>query len=94
MGSYKEGSERDKSRGKSVEESLLILHNDDTNSFDHVIDSLQEICDHDEIQAEQCALLTHLKGHCEIKSGNASLLEDLRNQLVEKSLTVSIDNLV
>ena len=39
MGSYKEGSERDKSRGKSVEESLLILHNDDTNSFDHVIDS-------------------------------------------------------
>ncbi len=94
MASYKKGSERDKPRGKSAEERYLILHNDDTNSIDHVIDVLQEICDHDEIQAEQCALLTHLKGHCEIKSGDTSLLEDLRNQLTDKSLTVSIDTLV
>lgn len=94
MGSYKKDNERDKSKGKPLEERLLILHNDNTNSFDHVIDSLQEICDHDEIQAEQCALITHLKGHCEIKSGDVSELEDLRNQLVKRSLTVSIDSLV
>ncbi|HPS84363.1 MAG TPA: ATP-dependent Clp protease adaptor ClpS [Bacteroidales bacterium] len=40
----------------------LILMNDDVNTFDHVIDSLIEICNHNEEQAEQCALITHLKG--------------------------------
>lgn len=94
MGSYKKGSEKDSSKDSSFKERLLILHNDEINSFDHVIDSLQGVCNHDEIQAEQCALITHLKGYCEIKIGDTSLLEDLRNQLVEKSLTVSIDNLV
>ena len=94
MGPYKKGSERDKSKGSSIEQRMLVLHNDEINSFDHVMKSLQEICNHDEIQAEQCAVLTHLKGYCEIKVGNILLLENLRNQLMEKSLTVSIDTFV
>lgn len=94
MGAYEKESERDKSKGSSIEQRMLVLHNDEINSFDHVMESLQEICNHDEIQAEQCAVLTHLKGYCEIKVGDILLLEDLRNQLVEKSLTVSIDTFV
>ena len=36
-------------------ERTLILFNDDFNTFDYVIDSLVEVCNHDVVQAEQCA---------------------------------------
>ena len=84
-------SEKGKAGQPSFEERLLILHNDEINTFDHVISTLQDICNHDDIQAEQCALLTHFKGSCEIKKGALYELEELRYLLAEKSLTVTID---
>ncbi|WP_062125380.1 ATP-dependent Clp protease adaptor ClpS [Geofilum rubicundum] len=84
-------SERDKSRRQHLEERLLILHNDEINTFDHVIHSLQEVCLHDKVQAEQCAILTHLKGYCEIKRGVLTELEELQEQLTTKALNVTID---
>jgi ATP-dependent Clp protease adaptor protein ClpS len=39
------------------EPGSLILYNDDINTFDHVIKSLVEICGHDPVQAEQCAMI-------------------------------------
>jgi ATP-dependent Clp protease adaptor protein ClpS len=74
-----------------MEERLLILHNDEINTFDHVIHSLQEVCLHDKVQAEQCAILTHLKGCCEIKRGVVTELEELQGQLTDKALNVTID---
>ncbi|MFN4929813.1 MAG: ATP-dependent Clp protease adaptor ClpS, partial [Bacteroidota bacterium] len=50
-------------------EKTLILYNDDVNTFDYVIDSLVEVCDHDVVQAEQCAYLVHYTGKCEVKNG-------------------------
>lgn len=62
----------------------LILLNDDLNTFEHVIGCLVSICDHTEIQAEQCAFITHHKGKCGIKSGSYDGLrpffQDLRSQ--------------
>ena len=45
-----------------VEESIglnneIILYNDDVNTFDHVIDTLVRVCNHEPLQAEQCAVL-------------------------------------
>ena len=34
---------------------ILILHNDDHNTFDHVIESLIKYCGHELEQATQCA---------------------------------------
>ena len=70
------------------EENLrsLMLINDDINSFDHVIKSLVDVCGHDEIQAEQCAVLTHIKGGCVIKIADARTVEKLRMKLRELSL--------
>jgi len=48
----------------------LLLHNDSKNSFDDVIIALMTVCGHDEIQAEQCALLAHYKGSYEIKDAS------------------------
>lgn len=39
----------------------LVLHNDDVNTFDFVIECLIEICKHTPEQAEQCTLLVHYK---------------------------------
>jgi ATP-dependent Clp protease adaptor protein ClpS len=69
----------------------LILYNDDTNSFDYVICCLVEVCEHDVIQAEQCAFITHYKGKCDIKVGDYKSLKGLKENLVEKGLRVTID---
>jgi len=72
--------------------SFLILHNDEINSFDFVIDSLIDICDHDEIQAEQCASITHYNGKCDVKKGDLHVLENMKELLLEKGLSVTIQN--
>ena len=46
------------------EASSLILHNDEVNTFDYIIDSLIEVCNHNEIQAEQSATIAHYKIGC------------------------------
>jgi ATP-dependent Clp protease adaptor protein ClpS len=63
-----------------------MLINDDVNSFDHVIRSLVDVCGHDEIQAEQCAVLTHIKGGCVIKIADVRTVEKMRMKLRELSL--------
>ena len=42
---------------KKLTEQLrdLVLHNDDVNSFDFVIETLVDVCNHNPLQAEQCA---------------------------------------
>ena len=63
-----------------------MLINDDINSFEHVIKSLVEVCGHDKIQAEQCAVLTHIKGGCVIKMADAVTLEKMSLRLRELKL--------
>lgn len=65
----------------------LILFNDDVNSFDFVIESLVEVCDHDMTQAEQCALIAHFKGKCGIKSGTLTELTPMNNELNNRGLS-------
>lgn len=72
-------------RGQEEEKSLLLI-NDEVNTFDHVIQSLVNVCGHDEMQAEQCAVLTHHKGGCVIKMGDAVELEKLSIRLRELNL--------
>ena len=68
----------------------IVLHNDDVNSFDFVIDSLVSVCEHTFEQAEQCALLVHYKGKCTVKTG---LIDDLKprcSTLLEAGLSAEI----
>ena len=43
----------------------IVLHND-VNTFDHVIDTLVRVCNHDDF-TEQCAILVHYKGNVRLK---------------------------
>jgi ATP-dependent Clp protease adaptor protein ClpS len=84
-------SEKENTENHPTEMRCLILHNDEVNTFDHVIDALQQVCRHDKIQAEQCAILTHLNGYCEVKRGVRTELEEMQQLLYEKNLSVTID---
>ena len=79
-----------KQKSSKIKDKSLFLINDDFNSFDYVVDCLTAICDHEIIQAEQCALLTHYKGSCEIAMGEISDLEPLREDLALYGLNVEI----
>ena len=69
----------------------LILHNDDIHTFDYVIDSLIEICEMEEVQAEQCTYLVHYKGKCDVKKGVLSYLKPFRQGLIDRGLNATID---
>lgn len=68
----------------------IILHNDDVNTFEHVIVSLMEVCDHDPLQAEQCAWLVHYKGKCSVKRGSFKTLRPQCEALCERGLSADI----
>lgn len=68
----------------------IVLHNDDVNTFEHVIESLVEICDHDPIQAEQCAWIVHHNGKCSVKRGTFDQLEARCHALQQRGLSAVI----
>ena len=68
----------------------LILYNDDLNTFEHVIQTLIMVCDFEPNQAEQCALIAHLKGNCTIKSGESRSLKSIQIELNLKGLKTEI----
>ena len=69
----------------------LVLYNDDFNTFEHVIESLIDVCHHTPEQAEQCALIVHHKGRYEVKTGSYKRLLPMKNSLIDRELTVSIE---
>ena len=71
----------------------LILINDSDNTYQHVIRCLILYCDHTKELAEQCAVITHNVGKCEIKSGNFIDMYEMQNELSDKGLLVEIENL-
>lgn len=72
-------------------EHRLIVHNDDVNTFDWVIQSLVEICNHSMIQAEQCTLIVHYKGQCAVKNGEMDKLKPMKNGLLDRGIQATIE---
>jgi ATP-dependent Clp protease adaptor protein ClpS len=72
-------------------ERMIVLHNDDYNTFDWVIECLINICKHFPEQAEQCAYLTHYTGKSEVKKGPESVLRKMYMKLKSAGLTVTLD---
>ncbi len=68
----------------------IVLHNDDVNSFDHVIETLIRVCNHTSEQAEQCAILVHYKGKCTVKTGAIDELKPQCSKLLEAGLSAEI----
>lgn len=75
---------------KEDEFRSLILYNDDVNTFDFVITTLVEVCEHDMMQAENCAWITHYRGRCSVKKGPIDDLKPRYNEMTNRMLTVEI----
>lgn len=71
-------------------QNTIVLFNDDVNTFDHVIDTLVKVCNHEPLQAEQCALLVHYKGKCDVKSGKITELVPMCSALLDAGLSAEI----
>lgn len=73
-----------------LEDSHLVVFNDDVNTFDHVIDTLVKVCRHDTIQAEQCTYIIHYKGKCSVKSGERYKLESMCTAILDRGINAEI----
>lgn len=89
----KEALHKKISRKRNEDNFALILINDDVNTFDHVIKTLVEVCGHDVYQAEQCALLTHFKGSCDVRIGSKAMLQSMSRNLKSKGLKSKVESL-
>lgn len=68
----------------------IILWNDEVNTFDWVISSLVDVCEHSMEQAEQCSVIVHYKGKCEVKTGTYNELKPICTELLNRGLSAEI----
>ena len=71
--------------------NALVVHNDEVNTFDFVIDTLMKVCKHDAHQAEQCTMLIHYKGKCKVKEGELTALKPMREAIVDRGIQATIE---
>ncbi len=74
----------------SNEECSLVVYNDDFNTFDYVIQTLIEVCGHTPQQAEQCTLIIHFKGSCDVRWGSYEQLEPMCREILRRGITAKI----
>ena len=71
----------------------LIVWNDEVNSFEWVIETLMEVCNHAQEQAEQCAMLIHTKGKYAVKHGDYETLKPMCDAITERGIGATIETL-
>lgn len=69
----------------------IIVYNDDYNTFPHVIECFMKYCGHSNLQAEQCAMIIHHNGKCDVKHGSYKDLKPICEALLENHLTAKIE---
>ncbi len=70
----------------------LVVYNDDVNSFEYVIMTLMEVCEHSAEQAEQCTLMIHFRGKCGVKSAPYEDLVGMRNEICRRGISAEIES--
>lgn len=71
----------------------LIVWNDEVNTFEWVIETLIDVCEHSQEQAEQCAMLIHTKGKYAVKNGNYETLKPMCDAITERGIGATIETL-
>ncbi|MFZ4542434.1 MAG: ATP-dependent Clp protease adaptor ClpS [Saprospiraceae bacterium] len=71
--------------------AFLVVHNDDHNTFEWVIECFTTVLNHTFDQSEQLALIIHTKGRATVKTATLKTLRPLRIALVERGLSAVIE---
>ena len=74
--------------------SQLVVHNDDVNTFDWVIESLMQVCGHTFEQSEQLSLIVHFKGKAIVKTDSLDSLKPMKDALTDRGISAVIETLV
>jgi ATP-dependent Clp protease adaptor protein ClpS len=69
----------------------LVVWNDEVNSFDWVIQTLIEVCNHSTEQAEQCAMIIHTQGKYAVKQGSYDELKPLCDAITDRGIGATIE---
>ena len=70
---------------------LLIVWNDEVNTFEWVIETLMEVCKHSHEQAEQCAYIIHYKGKYAVKQGDYEELKPMCDAITERGIGATVE---
>lgn len=71
--------------------AMIVVYNDDENTFDWVIKCFTEICNHTSEQAEQLSMIIHFKGKAIVKTGVKKDLKPIKDALTERGLSAVIE---
>jgi len=74
----------------NIDSHRLMVFNDEVNTFDYVINTLMEVCEHTPEQAEQCTLLIHYKGKCAVKNGSFEELVPIRQEICRRGINAEV----
>ena len=69
----------------------LIVWNDEVNTFEWVIETLMEICNHSYEQAEQCAYIIHYKGKYAVKHGTYNDLKPMCDAITDRGIGATVE---
>jgi ATP-dependent Clp protease adaptor protein ClpS len=69
----------------------LVLYNDNHHDFIYVMACLIRFCEHEPLQAEQCALITHNVGKCSVKTGEFLEMLEIKTNFEELELKTEIE---
>lgn len=69
----------------------LIVWNDEVNTFEWVIETLEQVCGHTHEQAEQCAYIIHFKGKYAVKQGGYEELKPQCEAITDRGIGATIE---
>ena len=69
----------------------LIVWNDEVNTFEWVIETLEQVCGHTHEQAEQCAYIIHFKGKYAVKQGGYEELKPQCDAITDRGMGATIE---
>jgi ATP-dependent Clp protease adaptor protein ClpS len=72
-----------------IEEEVVV---DEIKLYSIVVfkDTLIDVCEHSQEQAEQCTLIIHFKGKCSVKNGDFEELKPIRNAICQRGISAEI----
>ena len=73
--------------------SQLVVWNDEVNTFEWVIESLVEVCNHSYQQAEQCAYIIHFRGKYAVKEGDYDTLKPMCDAITERGIGATVEEM-
>ena len=77
---------------KESQTKKLVLFNDEVNTFDYVIETLKEVCNHTPEQAEQCTMIIHYNGKCAVKEGSPNKLKPMWEAILDRGISAEIQD--